>query len=216
MESILLAEIARSLPKTFVTEAMRAIDWAYEEAHGAVFNDPLVGKPERDYYYPHYRRAIIEKKFRDIGGSLGLDSQVESNFAGNYQFTRITAGRIVLTCCHKGGQDWRMLRSSIFREQHASLNLLLSQMEFGSGGFDVFRAKDKVGMLNAVIYHGTDLKDKSKVGYLRLGFPSEDNSRWAARFDFYEILSAYQSSAAPTEDDELIIKWKSKAREMGE
>jgi hypothetical protein len=92
--------------------------------------------------------------------------------------------------------------------------LLLSQMEFGVGGFEVFKAKDTGGLLNAVIYHGTDLKDKSKVGYLRLGFPSVDNTHWAARFDFYEILGAYQSSSAPTDDDDLIIKWKNKAREM--
>lgn len=214
MENILLTEIARSVPKLFVTESMRAIEWAYEEAFGAAHNDPLLGDVERDYLYPHYRRSIIEKKLRDVGAAIGLDSRTESNIAGNFQFTTITAGRIVLTCSHKGGQDWRMLRSSIFREQHASLNLLLSQMEFGGGGFEVFQAKDTGGLLNAVIYHGTDLKDKSKVGYLRLGFPSVDNSHWAARFDFYEILSAYRASAAPTEDDDLIIKWKSKSREM--
>jgi hypothetical protein len=214
METGLLTEIVASMPKSFLVELMRGIEWAYEEARSAAQNDPLLDRPERDYLYPHYRRSIIEKRLRDVARDLGIKTRVAVNDAGNHEFTEITVGRLVLTCSHKNGEDWRMLRSSTFREQNAALNALLLQMEFKAGGFESFSVEDDGSFLNAVIYHGTDLSDKSKVGYLRLGFPATDNSKWAARFDFYEILKAYQPTESSADDDELIIKWKSKAREM--
>ncbi len=214
METRLLTEIVASMPRTFVVELLRGIEWAYEEARNTARNDPLLDRPEQDYLYPHYRRSIIEKRLRDIARELALKERVATNEAGNYEFTEITAGRLLLTCSHKNGEDWRMLRSSKFREQHAALNSLLLQMEFKGEGFEAFSVEDDGSLLNAVIYHGTDLSDKSKVGFLRLGFPATDNTKWAARFDFYEILNAYPSAETSAEDDELIIKWKSKAREM--
>lgn len=214
METGLLTEIVASMPRSFVVELMRGIEWAYGEARSAAQNDPLLDRPERDYLYPHYRRSIIEKRLRDIARDLGIKTRVAVNEAGNHEFTEITVGRLLLTCSHKNGEDWRMLRSSTFREQNAALNALLLQMEFKAGGFESFSVEDDGSFLNAVIYHGTDLSDKTKVGYLRLGFPATDNSKWAARFDFYEILKAYQPTESSADDDELIIKWKSKAREM--
>ncbi len=211
METQLLTELIRHLPQAFVRTLMQKIEWAYREAYGAVGNDPLVDQPERDYLYPHYRRSILEKSIRDLAQSLGLDSRVCENAAGNHQFTEILAGRFVITCSHSTGPDWMMLRSSHFRRQNAELNALLAQFQFDKGGFEVFNPKDNGGLLNAVIYHATDREDSSQVGYLRLGFPSPDYSRWASKFEFDEILGAYPRIIETKEEDEkLIIKWKMK------
>ncbi len=212
MESALLSEVVKSLPKPFVSEVLRVTEWVYDEAYNSAFNHPLMGRPESEYLYPHMRRALMESKLREVANSLGLSTKVCTNFARNHEFTEIQAGRLVLTCSHKTGEDWQMLRSSYFRQKNATLNSLLSQMEFDSAGFEVFSENDDAGLLNAVIYHGTDLREKNKVGYVRIGFPSPCNSRWSARFDLYEILGSYPAVVAQSEDDEIIVRWKSKAR----
>lgn len=216
MESRLLTQVVQSLPKQFVTETLKSVEWAYVEAHNTTLQDPLMEGPERDYVYPHYRRAILERRLRNVASEQGLESRSQWNFARNHQFTEIVADKLVLTCSHKNGEDWRMLPPSIFRERNAKLNSLLAQLQFNGGGFENDSPVADVGQLNAVIYHGTDLRDKGKVGYLRLGFPSGDNRRWAARFDFYEILNAYPHATPQeeAEDEDIIIQWKSKAREL--
>jgi hypothetical protein len=214
METALLKEVVQSLPKTFVAELLRGIEWAYEEAYNSAQNDPLLDRPEREYLYPHYRRVIIEKRIRDVSRDLNLKTAVAQNEAGNHEFTEITAGRLLLTCSHKNGEDWRMLRSSQFRCQNATLNSLLCQMEFKGAGFEAFQVEDDGGLLNGVIFHGTDRAEKNKVGYLRLGFPATDNRKWAAHFDFHEILGAYQPEAPSADDDALIVKWKKKVTEL--
>ncbi len=214
METILLAEITQSIPKLFIAETLRSAEFAYQEAYTSVQNDPLLDQPERDYLYPHVRRVILEKRLRDVAQASGMEGLVEANLAGNHQFTQIKASRLVMTCSHQNGLDGKMLRSSSFRKQNAELNRLLVQSEFEEGGFEKFYVKDTGAPLNAVIHHGADLSDKSKIGFIRLGFPAVDNDRWAASFDFYEILAAYPTSGIEREADEtLIIAWKSKVRE---
>jgi hypothetical protein len=55
------------------------VEWAYQEAFNAVQNDTLLAEAERDYVYPHYRRAIIEKRLRDsfIGNRIGTQNGLE-------------------------------------------------------------------------------------------------------------------------------------------
>lgn len=217
METHLLTELVRHLPRPFVSELLRKIEWVYKEAHGAVKNDPLIAQPEHEYLYPHYRRSILEKALRDLAVATGMEGRISTNQDGNHQFTEIVAGRFVFTCSHSTGPDYMMLRSSHFRRQNAELNALLAQFEFTGGGFEKFHPKDTGGLLNAVIYHATDRNDPSQVGYLRLGFPKHDNSGWAAKFEFDEILSAYPRAITQRDDDEqLIIRWKTKRQQSNQ
>jgi hypothetical protein len=212
MEAQIRSELVSSLPRGFVGDLMRIVDWAYEESYNATFNDPLLDTPQREYNYPHYRRSILERRVHTVAQGYGLSASYKQNVTKNFRFTEILAGQFRITISHKTGKEWRMLRSCGYREQNANLNSMLAQLEFGLG-----EPTQPVegGLLNAVIYHGTDLKDKNRAGYLRIGVPRPDNSYWAARFDFYELLQAYVPIiVASTEEEQLVVKWKSKFREL--
>jgi hypothetical protein len=211
MQDILKKQIITSLPKLFITEAMRTVDWAYTESFSACKNNPLMEEPEREWMYPLYRRAILEKGFRQLAQKSGGTATIETNRARNFRYTEVSLGRFLLTVSHHTGEERRMLRHSEFRKQNAELNTLLDQMEFG---YKEFRKLDKGGMINAVLLHDHDLKDESKAGYVRLAFPAENNKEWATWFDLHEIVNAYPKAAVTNDDEELIIKWKSKAREQ--
>lgn len=211
MEAILKQEVINSIPKPFITEVMRAVDWAYQEAHNASANNPLLDKSEQEWIAPYYRRAILDKRLRDVAAAQGLRARVANNASGNYQFTEVSVNRFLLTCSHHTGEEWRMLRKSEYRNQNAALNSLLAQTEFG---FEAFQVVDDGRPFNAVILHKHDLKDPSKAGYVKLAIPSVDNTRMVARFNFYELVEAYPRVAVTNDDDALVVKWKSKVHEL--
>jgi hypothetical protein len=211
METQLLRITNESLPKAFVKAVMRDVEWACSESLNSVVQRLAAGQygvPERDWMLGYERRAIWEKKVRDLAQSFGLDATVKSNTAGNHEFTQIRAGRLLLTCSHKLGPDYFMLRGSDFRAENAKINAILSQelMPF----MPPEMRQDDGGLLNAVIFYKVHETHRDKAEYLRLGFPSETNDKWAHKFDFYDILEGYPAESQEKEDKELLIQWKRK------
>jgi hypothetical protein len=211
METQLLRIANESLPKEFVKAIMRDVEWACSESLNNVTQRLAAGQygtPERDWILGYERRAIWEKKMRDLAESFDLAATVKSNQAGNHEFTEIRAGRLLLTCSHKLGPDYFMLRASGFRDKYAKINALLSQelMTF----MPVEMREDDGGLLNAVIFYKVHETHRAKAEYLRLGFPSETNDKWAYKFDFYDILEGYPAESQQKEDEELLIQWKRK------
>jgi hypothetical protein len=104
-----------------------------------------------------------------------------------------------------------MLQPAKFREQHASLNALLPQLLFDVIIPDSIAAP---GDLYAIILHCADWKDTDGVhpGFLKLGIPSQDGSRWEQDFDFSEILAAYPHVRSVEEGEPSVrVKWKRRA-----
>jgi len=195
---------------------MESIDWAYEESSSAIGGDPLLGNPEKKYMVPHYRRSILERRLRDIAVTEGLVASIAQNATGNYEYTKITAGQFLFTIIHHSS-TWRIVRQSHFRQHHARMNGLLDQMEL-NGIWDVPQIEDEdAKTLNAVIYHGTDYRDRNKAGFIKIGIPDPGNRKWKAKFDAYDILAAYTDKLDTNQEDEqenrLIVTWKKKSGE---
>lgn len=213
METRLLNITSESLPKEFVKAIMWGVEWACSESYNGVTQRLASGLyeiPEKDWILGYERRAIWEKKMRDLAKIFSLEATIKSNPAGNHDFTQIRAGRLLLTCSHKLGPDYFMLRGSKFRDQNAKINALLSQrlMSFMPKAM----RQDDGEKLNAVIFYKVDEVHRDKVEYLRLGFPSENNDKWAHKFDFYDILDNYISEPQVQEHKDLLIRWKRKVQ----
>jgi hypothetical protein len=211
METQLLNITTKSLPIGFTRTIMQEVESSCLDSYtncNLRFNNGQYGRPERDWLLGYERRALMEKRLRDAADSFGLQPTVESNLAGNHEFTQIRVGRLILTCSHKLGPDYFMLRASDFRDEHAKINSVLSQtlMPF----VPEESRRDNGGFLNAVIFYKVHDKHKDKAEYLRLGFPSQTNVKWAHKFDFYDILEGYPTESKAQEDNETLIRWKRK------
>jgi len=209
MERQLLQSITNALPANFIRTFAQDVEWAYKEAHAANYGNPLLDRCDADYNYPYYRRSILEKRFRDTAGNYGLSVAVKENQARNYHYTEIAGGNWTFTLKHTSDEKY-MLRSSIFRKQDASLNLMLEQrvMEPILG---IVKAPGMTPCFNGIIFHATDREDTSSPGFIRIGIPREDFSWWEACFDIHELLQV--SSSVQTEDEiTAVARWKQRAK----
>lgn len=211
METQLLNIATDSLPKGFVKTVMTEVERACGESYRQVIargSAGQYGEPEMNWILGYERRAVWEKKLRDIGKDFGLGVSVQRNAAKNHEFTQIIAGRLKLTCSHKLGPDYFMLRSADFRKDHARLNTLLSQSHFPFAQQEL--QQDDGGLLNAIIFYKVHDKERDQVEYLRIGFPDSENEKWAHKFDFYDLLGNYPQETMVPEDTDLLIRWKRK------
>ncbi|MFO1022738.1 MAG: hypothetical protein U0903_18885 [Planctomycetales bacterium] len=211
METQLLNITSSSLPKDFVKAVMASVEWACAESYEKAMENLASGRyghPEMNWMLGYERRAVWEKRMRDLAEQFGLSATIESNESGNHKFTQIRAGRLMLTCSHKLGPEYFMLRRSSFRDSNARLNAVMNQFEMPF--MPKAMREDDGGMLNAVIFYSVNSHEKYKVDYLRVGFPSQSNERWAHRFDFYDILENYPAETQAQEDKDLLIRWKQK------
>lgn len=207
MSDLILQSISKSIPSDFVRSLAGDVEWAYREAHAASYNNPLLDECDADYNYPHYRRSILEKKLRDSAIASGLTIDLCWNAAKNYQFTEITAQDWTFTLKHTSDER-HMLKSSIFREQNAALNSMLPQLEL----FALVDEKKKKSptQFSAIIFHGTDLEDRSTPGFIRIGVPREDFSWWEACYDIHEVMAHTTATKTP-EEVKAVAKWKTRA-----
>lgn len=205
---LLIGSLVKSLPKAFVVDLLKGVDWAYSEAHTSAIKNINFGEAEQIYIEPHFRRCLLERKLQDIAGAHSLVTKIVTVASNKYQYTNLEAGNFVLTLSHTKNPD-KIVRNSSFRNSAAALNQVLDQMDL----FEDKAAIPKDTALNAVIYHGTDFRDPYHAGFLKIGFPEAGNQEWAHSMDFYDLLEFY-STVTTEEDKDLVIQWKKKSGEI--
>lgn len=212
MEKLLVQELANSVPKRFVVDLLKSVEWAYAEARNTTQNDQRLGTAEAEYLEPHCRRCFLERRLQDIAALHQLRTNIAKVKSNRYQYTELFSGRFLLTVIHASSTS-KIVRGSSFRKSGALLNKFIDQQEFNLDLPDQRTLSDDVD-LNAVIYHGTDYRHRYRAGFLKIGVPSSENRRWACcPIDMYVLLDAYPPEQSNVEDQDLIIHWKRKSGE---
>lgn len=169
LREILIADV----PPAFVSRVLNDAQWVYKEARARVENDPLLGKAERDYMEPHYRRALLERKMIDAGLDSGLIATSERVTSGAATYNIVRAGRIIFTCSKTQSRNI-VTRACVFREQYADINEHVDQQQL----FPVNSAPIKAA-LYCIIIHGENIDKPGELGYCCFAFPQKKNDKWA-------------------------------------
>lgn len=197
LREILIAD----LPPAFVTRMIRDAEQVYPLAHSHFAHDPLLGKAERDYMEPHYRRALFERRMMDAGLDAGLKVTTQNVSSGAATYNLVRAGRLILTCSRTPSRNVAP-RSCSFRGQYADINEHIDQTQL----FPVASTPGEAA-LYCIIIHGPSLEDVGTLGFCCFAFPKQDGEKWAQEpIDLADIRDYQQTRYQKSADDRAEIQ----------
>lgn len=178
--------LVTALPPQFVAALQTGLANVYEEAHQRAFVEPAWDSIEGRYIAPHLRRVLFEALMRRSAMAACLHTSTETNIIGNYTFTTVRAGKLVITGSALPSSD-DIVRPAEFRKQNAAVNSFLTNLPLPfMKPFDL----NDVESLYAIIVHAPMPTDKRQCGYAAICIPSEDTNEWIIRRTLSEISKA--------------------------
>lgn len=160
LESLYQRELPREVIHAFVMPLPIVYRSAYDFAY-SMCDEPRVGDVS-----PYIRRAMVEEHLWKTGNRFHkLDAENSLNVARNCHHVEIRSPSIVLTA-NAVDSPGQMVRDARFRNTLARSNqyVLLPELEEPLDGDYFF----------AMLLHGPDLEDASRVAFVELAFPSSD------------------------------------------
>jgi hypothetical protein len=187
------------------------IRFAYRESFETTHADPLLGSAEKEYLYPHRRRAVLEKRARDISREYNLTPLVGKTQDGHSSYTKIKVGRFDVTFHHVSDMV-QYPRTALFRKQHGAINTLVDQLELGLPEFS-----DRGEQLYAQILHTTDPLKKSVPKDVTILLPPSSAKESSFRFEIQDLIEAQtmlgKESTFDVNRSKLDIRRKTKEQE---
>lgn len=154
----------QELPTEFLRHFIMGLPLVYKTSYDLVY--AALGDPQARDVLPYFRRAMVEEHLFKTGNRFrDLDADAFLNVARNCHHVEIRSRSIVLTANAVDSPN-QMVRDARFRNTLAESNqyVLLPELEE--------RPRDDYYF--AMLLHGADLEDSSRVAFVQLAFPSHD------------------------------------------
>jgi len=205
--------LIKELPPSFITDLQHAVPNIYREAHQQAFVQPLWEDSEARYLIGHFRHALFAAHFRKAARNAGLKTGLQRVPTGSYQYTWVRAGRLLLTASAVQSEDDAELRYAEFREQHATVNHLLTNPVLPFMDQADLNALETV---YGIVVHAPYEDDKSQCSYVGIGIPAHETMQWVERLSLAELSKAQaETNRAETEqlEDQAFPRKKDKRKE---
>lgn len=153
----------------------------------------LNNRAERNYLYPHFRRALVEQSMIELASQYP-DAKVHERFTGNKSsfFREVHFGSIALTASFVRSPE-KLVRRADFRLTRAKSNQL-----------SLFEVEEELtsDYFYAILLHGSHYQG-SRSTFTYLAFPSPDLQGYVEKIDLIQHCSINANNIEP-EDIEKI------------
>lgn len=179
IESVNLKRLVKDeIPFDFFKSFIKDLPIIYKAAYEYADN---FSPPQAKDLLPYIRRAKIDEHLKNVAeGFEPLEHSICLNQARNCHYVKVEAGSITLTANAVNGPS-EMVRQAIFRGTLAVSNQLLL--------FPDKYNRPKGNSYYAVILHGAENFDESRVAFVYLGFPSFDLETYLTRINLVDYCN---------------------------
>ena len=171
--------ISNFVPSKFFQDTLAALHTSHKDA--CIHVEKHFSQPEAKDLLPHYRRALIEDKMRDIARANGFSAAPVLNKTKNASHTEIeveiNSNRVIFTTLSvQNRYDLTKLRKAQFRKTLAETEpWLFNELKGLNDGF------------YGVILYGANAESKDVVDFAVLAFPSSNCQTWFGHYDLFKL-----------------------------
>jgi hypothetical protein len=171
--------ISTSIPKQFFQDTLTALHESHKEACSHI--EKVFSQSEAKDLLPHYRRAKVEDKMREIARKNGLVAHSVLNKTKNASHTEIETAvnskRIILTTLSvQNRYDLTKLRKAHFRKTLAEAQMwLFNELKDSGDGY------------YGVLLYGANAENKNMVDFAILAFPTSNCKGWYGHYNLFDL-----------------------------
>jgi hypothetical protein len=194
----LFKSLVAAMPLSFLEGMARALPSIYADALAELEASAVIDAQDAVTLLPHYRRAMMETRFRREAIDAGLSAIVETTKNETARYSSVTANQIVLTASYVP-QPNHQARFAAFRSDFATLNELLEQGDFF--GFADQKSTDK--KIYCILLYGGAATKESVNTFMEFAFPSPEGGGYVEHYPFAQVLIAARALHSEKPKDQI-------------